>query len=194
MMQTSAQIVFTQPLPQEMGARFRFWGKPSLAGSGLHKSGGRRVKSWPDDTHKQTHYCYNEFGLCHKQINKQHTSIRFNHTHNTHWVHLKCTQIKQREYKHDWRCTIHTPTQIIRNKIEELKKTSYTAPNQTSSQYNEENTHKNQNTKNTPLHHHVHRQRAQTRKGIITLIKDDITFTNINIPKAINTHTTQNYN
>ena len=48
--------------------------------------------------------------LCHKQINKKQTSIRCNHTHNTHWVHLKCTQIKQRQYKPDWRCTIHTPT------------------------------------------------------------------------------------
>ena len=37
----------------------------------------------------------------------------------------------------------------------------------------------------------MHRQGAQTRRGLITLINDDITFTNINIPKAINT---QNYN
>ena len=50
--------------------------------------------------------------LCHKQINKKQTSIRYNHTHNTHWVHLKCTQ-KQRQYKPDWRCTIHTPTQNV---------------------------------------------------------------------------------
>ena len=46
---------------------------------------------------------------CHKPINKQQTSIRCNHTH---WVHLKCTQIKQRQYKPDWRCTIQTPTQL----------------------------------------------------------------------------------
>ena len=45
--------------------------------------------------------------------NKKQTSIRCNHTHNTHWVHLKCTQIKQRQYKPDWRCTIHTPTQNV---------------------------------------------------------------------------------
>ena len=32
-------------LPPEMGARF-------MAGSAPHKSGERRVKSWPDDTHK----------------------------------------------------------------------------------------------------------------------------------------------
>ena len=37
----------------------------------------------------------------------------------------------------------------------------------------------------------MHRQRAQTRRGLITLIKDDITFTNKNIPKAINTHNTE---
>ena len=44
---------------------------------------------------------------------KQQTSIRCNHTHNTHWVHLNCTQTKQRRYKPDWRCTFHTPTQIV---------------------------------------------------------------------------------
>ena len=51
--------------------------------------------------------------LRHKQINKQQTSIRCNHTHNTPWVHLKCTHIKQRQYKPDWRCTIHTLTQNV---------------------------------------------------------------------------------
>ena len=100
-------------LPPEMGARFRLLGKPAvapcrMAGSAPHKSRGRRVKSWPDDTHTQTNkhapviwIC----DLCHKQLNKKQTSIRSNHTHNTHWVHLKCTQIKQRQYKPDWRCT-----------------------------------------------------------------------------------------
>ena len=48
--------------------------------------------------------------LCHKPINKQQTSIRCNHTH---WVHLKSTQIKQRQYKPDWRCTIRTRTQMV---------------------------------------------------------------------------------
>ena len=51
--------------------------------------------------------------LCHKQINKIETSIKCNHTHNTHWVYVKCTHIQQRQYKPDWRCTIHTPTQNV---------------------------------------------------------------------------------
>ena len=38
------------------------------------------------------------------------TYVSCNHTH---WVHPKCTHIKQRQYKHDWRCTIHTPIQIV---------------------------------------------------------------------------------
>ena len=42
--------------------------------------------------------------------NKQQTSIR---CINKHWVHLKSTQIKQRQFKADWRCTIHPPTQIV---------------------------------------------------------------------------------
>ena len=29
-------------------------------------------------------------------------------------VHLNCTQIKRRQYTPDWRCIIHTPTQIVR--------------------------------------------------------------------------------
>ena len=45
--------------------------------------------------------------------NNKQTSIRCNHTHNTHWVHRKCTQIKQRQYKPDWICTIHTPIQLV---------------------------------------------------------------------------------
>ena len=78
-----------------------------------YKSGGRRVKSGPDDTHRQTHSVIWICDLCHKQINKKKTSIRCNHTHNTHWVHLNCTHIKQRQYKPYWRCTIHTPTQNV---------------------------------------------------------------------------------
>ena len=75
------------------GGPIRFFGKPAvapfrLAGSAPHKSGGPL-----------------------SQTNTQETSsIRCNHTH---WVHLICTQIKQRQYKNDWRCTIHAPTQNV---------------------------------------------------------------------------------
>ena len=61
LLQTSAQIVSTQSLSQRWGPDAVFWGKPAivpcrLAGSAHHKSGGRRrVKSWPEDIHKQTH-------------------------------------------------------------------------------------------------------------------------------------------
>ena len=98
-------------------ARFRFLGKPTVApcrlgGSAPHKSGGRQVKSWPHHTNKHTPVIW-ICDLCHEQINLKQTSIRCNHTHNTHWVNLKCTQIKHRQYKPDWRCTIHTPTQNV---------------------------------------------------------------------------------
>ena len=58
LLQTSAQIASTQ-FPIDGGPN-PFLGKPAiapcrLAASAPHKSGGRRVKSWPDDTHKQTH-------------------------------------------------------------------------------------------------------------------------------------------
>ena len=95
MLQTYVQIVSTQSLTPEMGPD-TFLGEQAVApcrqaGSAPHTSGGHRVKSWPDDTQ---------------------TSIRCNHKHNTHWVHLKCTQIKQ-QYKPDWGCTIHTHTQLV---------------------------------------------------------------------------------
>ena len=38
---------------------------------------------------------------------REQTSIRCN---NTHWGHLNCTHIKQRQYKPDWRSTFHTLT------------------------------------------------------------------------------------
>ena len=67
-----SQIVSTQSLPPEIGNRFRFLGKPAvapcrLAGSAPHKSGGRRAKSWPDDTHKQNTLVIWISDLCHKQ-------------------------------------------------------------------------------------------------------------------------------
>ena len=90
----SAQIVSTQSLPKTAVVPCR------LAYSAPHKSGGRRVQSWPDDTHTNKHIpviwiC----DLCHKQINKKQTSIRCNHTHNTHWVHLKFTHNQHTQHR-----------------------------------------------------------------------------------------------
>ena len=160
---------------------------------------------------------------------QQQTTIRCNHTHNPRWVDLKCTQIKQRQYKPDWRCTIHTPTttpstdnttahhqqitthplinnnqpkdknivilQInindIRNKIEELKKLVHsTQPDIITIQ----ETKLTQKAKTPRIPHYtiIRTDREHTQgRGLIILIKDDITFTNIQIPKAINTHNTE---
>ena len=97
-----------------MGARFSFLGKSAVAPCRLAllltKAGD--VESNPDHTQTNTLVIW-ICNLCHKLINKKQTSIRCNHTHNTHWVHLKCTHIQQRQYKPDWRCTIHTPTQNV---------------------------------------------------------------------------------
>ena len=78
MQQTSAQIVSTQSLPPEMGDRFRFLGEQAvapcyLAGSAPHKSGERRVKSWPDNTNKRSPALTLVIwtcDLCYIQINK----------------------------------------------------------------------------------------------------------------------------
>ena len=55
----STNRVYTIPAPRD-GGPIPFFGKPGVApcrldDSAPHKIGGRRVKSWPDDTHKQTH-------------------------------------------------------------------------------------------------------------------------------------------
>ena len=131
LLQTSAQI---------LGARFRFGGKPvvapcRLSGSAPHKSGGRRGKSWPDNTHN---------------------------THNTHWVHLNCTYIKQRQYKPDWRCTIHTPTQNVTT-----TPTTYNTTTKHRHTSNQHNRHQKQNrgTKKTSTQHptgHHHNTRNKT--------------------------------
>ena len=181
MLQTSAQIVSTQSLLPEMGARFRFWAsRPSLPAAWLAllltltKSGD--VESNPGlTTHKNKHtpviwIC----DLCHKQINKKQTSIRCNHTHNTHWVHLKYIQIKQRQYKPDWRCTIHTPTQNVTTPSTTHHKQTTTnrgtkKPRTQHLTGHQRNTGNKTHTesKNIPLHHHTHRQRAQTGRGLL---------------------------
>ena len=95
------------PCPQRWGSDSVAPCSPALL---LTKAGD--VKSNPGPTtHTNKHtpviwIC----DLCHKQINKKQTSIRCNHT-KKHT--LNCTHIKQQQYKPDWRCTIHTPTQNI---------------------------------------------------------------------------------
>ena len=101
-----------------MGPSSVFWaGRPSLPSAwlALFLTKAEDVESNPGPTTHTTKHtpviwiC----DLCHKQINKQQISIRCNHIHNTHWVHLKCTYMKQRHYKPNWRCTIHTPTENV---------------------------------------------------------------------------------
>ena len=81
-----------------------------MVGSAPHKSGRRSVKFWPVDTHKP--YSLQAFGFVTfvtNKINKPQSDVA------THWIHLKLSQIKQRQYKPDWRCTIYTHTHTTRN-------------------------------------------------------------------------------
>ena len=94
-----------------MRTRFSFWASRPLlpvAWLALLLTNAGDVESNPDPT-TQTN-TLQSYGCVTFVINKQQPSIRCNHTH---WVHLKCTQIKQQQYKPDWRCTIHTPTQTV---------------------------------------------------------------------------------
>ena len=118
MLQTSVQIVSSQPRPQRWGSITFFWAsRPSLPAAWLILCSSQK-RGTSSQILARRHTQINTpviwiCDLCHQQIKKQQTSIRCNHTHNTHWVHLNCIQIKQRQYNPDWRCTIHTPTQIV---------------------------------------------------------------------------------
>ena len=203
--------VYTIPVP-EMGARFRFLASRRLLPAAwlallLTKAGDVESNPGPaTHTNKHTPVIW-IFDLCHKQINKKQTSIKCNHTHNTHWVHLKCTHIQQRQYKPDWSCTIHTPTQnvtttpstdnttphhkqttthprtnnnqpkdknivilqitinSIRNIIEQLKNLVHSTQPDIITIQETKLTQKAKTPTIPPLHHHTHRQRAQTRRG-----------------------------
>ena len=82
----------------------------------------------------------------------------------------------------------------IRNKIEELK-TSYTAPNRTSSQYKIQISHRKLKHQKIPHYTNIRTDGEHKQGGgLITLIKDDITFTNINYTQGHqHTHTPLNY-
>ena len=79
----------------------------------------------------------------------------------------------------------------IRNKVEELKNLVHsTQPDIITIQ----ETKPTQKAKTPKIPHYttIHTGREHKQGGgLITLIKDDITFTNINIPKSINTHNTE---
>ena len=229
LLQTSAQIVSTQSLSPEMGARYRLLGKQAVAPCRLAllltKAGDVESNPGPT-THTPVIWMCDH---CHKQINKKQASIRCNHTHNTHCVHLNCTPIKQRPYKPDWRYTIHTPTQNvtttpitdnttphhtqttthpltnnnqpkdknivmlqiningIRNKVEELKNLVHSTQSDVITMQETKLTQKAKHLRYPTTHTTIGKTEHKQVGGLITLIKDDITFTNMNIPKAINT-------
>ena len=126
--------VYTIPAPRDGGPIPFFWASRASLHSAwlvllLTKVGGVESNPGPT-THPGKHtpviwIC----DLCDKRINKKQTSIRCNHTR---WVHLNCTHIKQRQYKPDWRCTIHTPTQNV---------TTTPITDNTPPQHNETTTH-----------------------------------------------------
>ena len=138
----------------------------------LTKAG--EVESNPDpktDTNKHTPVIW-ICDLCHKQIKKQPTSIRCNHTHNTHWVHLNCTQIKQRQYKPDWRCTFPTHTQIVTRTQQPI--VDKTQPNQSTKgekHCHTSNQHKRHQKQNRGTNNLVH----SNQPGIITIQETKLT-------------------
>ena len=129
-----------------------------LPGSAPHKSGGRRVKSWPDDT-------LQSFGFA--VINKKQISIRCNHTHNTHWVHLKCIYIT---------ATIQTRLEIHHSythteRSNHTKHRQHNSPSQTN---HHPPTHKQQSIKGQKHHHTSNQHKRHQKQKLIHSTQPDI--------------------
>ena len=146
------------PFPQRWGPDSVFWASRPLLPAAwlvllLTKAGDVESNPGPT-THTDKHtpviwIC----DLCHKQINKKQTSIRCNHTH---WVHLNCTHIKQRQYKPDWRYHSYTHTKRNNN----TKHRQHNSPSHTN---HHPPTHKQQSTKGQK-HRHTSNQHKRHEK------------------------------
>ena len=100
------------------------------------------------------------------------TSIRCNHTHNTHWVHLKCTHMQQRQYKPDCRCTIHTPTQNVT--IPSTDNTTRHHKQTTTHPLTNNNQPKDKKHRHTSNQHKRHQKQNRGTKNLVHSTQPDI--------------------
>ena len=134
---------------------------PTSAWLSLLLTKTENVESNPGPTTQtNTHpHSLQSFGLVTFVTTKQQTSIRCTHTH---WIHRKYTQIRQ--YKPDWRCTIHTN----RNNNASPSPTKHHPP-----------THKQHSTKGQEHRHTSNQQCQKQNRGTINLVhstQPDITI------------------
>jgi hypothetical protein len=169
--------------------------------------------------------------ICKDYITRHQTSIRCNHT-NDHWLHLRCTDTRLRDYTDTWKCSGHrqidpqptspvptpnhqttpdphlqppvlTPKPIknlhilqiningISNKIDELRalinleKIDIVTVQETKLR---------PKTKTPTVNNFTAIRTDRAHKdggGLLTYVKNDITFTDIKIPQTINVQTTE---
>ena len=84
-----------------------FLGKPAMrtrwiAALLLTKAGDIKTNPGPTTSHKRVWIC----DICYKQIHvRKQISIRCNRIE--HWVHLRCSGIRQAQYTYTWTCHLH---------------------------------------------------------------------------------------
>ena len=164
------------------------------------KPGDVETNPGPTTLNKQVWMC----DICHKQIHvRKQISMRCNRI--KHWVHLRCAGIRQAQYTDTWTCHLYRESRIMPH-------TDITPPHR-SRPYSKPHTHspptppqpKHRHMSNTPtvptglvkpkpnsLIHSVRTDRLhKAGGGLITLIRDNITFTTTDIHSTINTHNTE---
>ena len=120
---------------------------------------GRRAKSWPDDTHKQTHpHSLQSFGLVPFVINKPQSDVNIHTT--AHHQQNTTTHSQTKSQPKDTNIVIlQININGIRNKIEKLKKLVHsTQPDIITIQETKQNSHinlKHQKYPNTPPYAHT---------------------------------------
>ena len=98
-----------RPLPPPaMEAQFTVLGQAVHADPLLiTKAGDVDTNPGPTTSNKWVWIC----DICHKQIHvRKQISIRYNRIE--HWVHLRCTGIRQAQYTDTWTCHLHRESRL----------------------------------------------------------------------------------
>ena len=99
--------------PPAIGARFTVLGASRPCGPAgwlallLTKAGDVKTNPGPTTSHKRVWIC----DVCYKQIHvRKQISIRCNRIE--HWMHLRCTSIRQAQYTDTWTCHLHRESRL----------------------------------------------------------------------------------
>ena len=140
-----------------MWARFHVLGKSSIPAAwlALLLTKAADVESNPGPT-KHTNKDTSVIWICdpcYKSRNKPQSDVT---THTQHTLgSSECTHIQQRQYKPDWRCTIHTLTQNI---------TTTSSTDNTTPHHKQTNTHSQTTINQRTKHRHTSNQHKRHQK------------------------------